>query len=164
VLYSPPPQCTALPAGEFGCTVMCDVIMMVAIVLWMVTVSWWVFRHWVGQESLHSILGESLADFRAALGDRDRIHLVQFEEPSREDYCDPTLYLVAASTLSIGWLLLFGALVVFLVDKVLSKLVCCNLCGDNTRRVCPGTLEEEEEELHGRGQLRPHAALRGMEP
>jgi len=30
-------------------------------------------------------------------------HGLQFEEPSREDYCDPTLYLVAASTLSIGW-------------------------------------------------------------
>ena len=83
--------------------------------------------------------------------------------------------------------LLLGALVVFLVDKVLSKLVCCKLCGDNPRsaaiflscfpllcssssssstlppRVCPGTLEEEEE-LHSRGQLRPHAALRGMEP
>ena len=29
---------------EFGCNVMYDIMLMVAIVMWMVPVTWWVFR------------------------------------------------------------------------------------------------------------------------
>ena len=30
---------------EFGCNVMYDIMLMVAIVMWMVPVTWWVFRY-----------------------------------------------------------------------------------------------------------------------
>ena len=30
--------------------------------------------------------------------------------------------------LSLGWVVLLGALVVFIVDKIVSKIVCCRLC------------------------------------
>ena len=41
---------------EFGCNVMYDIMLMVAIVMWMVPVTWWVFRY-VHQKSIH-LLGE----------------------------------------------------------------------------------------------------------
>lgn len=140
---------------------MSDVVMMAAIVIWMITVSWWVFRHWVGPEALSTILGENLKGFRAALGDTDTIHLVQFSDPHRADYCDRLLYLTAFTTLSIGWLLLFGALVVFITDKILSKLICRSHCREKVYR--DEEVDPEEEGLsHGRVQLRPHAALRNL--
>jgi len=163
-LFKNKQQCCSNETGcccEFGCTVMSDVVMMAAIIIWMITVSWWVFRHWVGPEALSKILGENLKGFRAALGDNDTIHLVQFEDPHRADYCDRLLYLTAFTTLSIGWLLLFGALVVFITDKILSKLICRSLCREKAYR--DEEVDPEEEGLsRGRVQLRPHAALRNL--
>jgi len=102
-----------------------------------------------------------LKGFRAALGDNDTIHLVQFDNPQRADYCDRLLYLTAFTTLSIGWLLLFGALVVFITDKILSKLICRSLCREKAYR--DEEVDPEEEGLsRGRVQLRPHAALRNL--
>ena len=48
---------------------------MVFVVMWMVTVTWWVFRHRIGPEALTRVLGEDImVNFRAALGDTDIIH------------------------------------------------------------------------------------------
>ena len=50
--------------------------------------------------------------------------------------------------LSLGWIVLLGALVVFLVDKIVSKIVCCRLC----RSAAPLTLQnsdaDQEESVH----------------
>jgi len=147
---------------ELGCTVMSDVVMMAAIIIWMITVSWWVFRHWVGPGALSQFLGDNLEGFRAALGDTDTIHQVQFADPDRADYCDRLLYLTAFATLSIGWLLLFGALLVLITDKILSKLICRSLCKDKKAHREDGEDPEEECFSQGRIQLRPHAALRNL--
>ena len=57
---------------------MYDILMMVILVLWMVTVTWWVVRHFIGPDALYSVLGrEGLDSFRASLGDNDTIHKVQ---------------------------------------------------------------------------------------
>ena len=56
---------------------MYDILMMVILVLWMVTVTWWVVRHFIGPDALYSVLGrEGLDSFRASLGDNDTIHKV----------------------------------------------------------------------------------------
>jgi len=116
---------------EFGCNVMYDIMLMVAIVMWMVPVTWWVFRHRVGPDALYSLVGEEqLNNFRASLGDKDVIHVVQFTDPDAQDYCDRTLYMVAFVILTAGWLILSCALIVFLVDKIFTKLVCCRLCSN----------------------------------
>ena len=60
---------------EFSCCLLYDVISMVFVVMWMVTVTWWVFRHRIGPEALTRVLGEDImVNFRAALGDKDIIH------------------------------------------------------------------------------------------
>ena len=60
---------------EFSCCLLYDVISMVFVVMWMVTVTWWVFRHRIGPEALTRVLGEDImVNFRAALGDTDIIH------------------------------------------------------------------------------------------
>ena len=47
----------------------------VFIVMWMVTVTWWVFRHRIGPATLTRVLGEDImVNFRMALGDTDTIH------------------------------------------------------------------------------------------
>ena len=62
---------------EFGCNLVYDILMMVILVLWMVTVTWWVVRHFIGPDALYSVLGkEGLDSFRASLGDNDTIHKV----------------------------------------------------------------------------------------
>ena len=64
---------------EFSCCLLYDVISMVFIVMWMVTVTWWVFRHRIGPETLTRVLGEDImVNFRAALGDTDIIHDVSY--------------------------------------------------------------------------------------
>ena len=111
---------------------MYDIMLMVAIVMWMVPVTWWVFRlvpqksipcliyglqkveqiyillpffrHRVGPDALYSLVGEEqLNNFRASLGDKDVIHVVQFTNPDGQDYCDRTLYMVAFVILTAGW-------------------------------------------------------------
>ena len=60
---------------EYSCNLIYDIVVMVFIVMWMITVTWWVFRHKIGPEKLHSMLGkEMLQSFRASLGDNDTIH------------------------------------------------------------------------------------------
>ena len=62
---------------EFSCNLVYDIIVMVMMVMWMITVTWWVFRHRIGPDSLYSILGkEKLDKFRASLGDNDAIYKV----------------------------------------------------------------------------------------
>lgn len=147
---------------EFGLTLLYDLVMLVLLVLWMVPVTWWVFRHWVGPSGLYSVLGEEQLDsFRAALGDRDTIHTVQFSLESQPDYCDRLLYTVAVATLAGAWLLLVGALAVFLADKIISKLLCRRLC--RKQYSSRDNLDESSESFsHGGGevQLRAHAAMR----
>ena len=114
---------------EFGCNVMYDIMLMVAIVMWMAPVTWWVFRHWAGPEALYSLVGkDTLNNFRTSLGDKDVIHVIQFTDPDAQDFCDRTLYMVSFVILSAGWIFLACALCVFLVDKIFTKLVCCRLC------------------------------------
>ena len=114
---------------EFGCNVMYDIMLMVAIVMWMAPVTWWVFRHWAGPEALYSLVGkDTLNNFRTSLGDKDVIHVIQFTDPEAQDFCDRTLYMVSFVILSAGWIFLACALCVFLVDKIFTKLVCCRLC------------------------------------
>ena len=60
---------------EFSCNLIYDIVVMVFIVMWMITVTWWVFRHRIGPAKLHSILGKEVLDsFRASLGDNDTNH------------------------------------------------------------------------------------------
>jgi len=125
-------QCCHHKAGclcEFSCNLLYDIISMVFIVMWMVTVTWWVFRHKVGPETLTRVLGEEImVNFRKALGDNDEIYDVQFTDDSLNSYCDKSLFMFAFVLLSLGWIVLLGALIVFIVDKILSKIVCCRLC------------------------------------
>ena len=65
---------------------------------------WLFFRHRVGPDALYSLVGEEqLNNFRASLGDKDVIHVVQFTDPDAQDYCDRTLYMVAFVILTAGW-------------------------------------------------------------
>ena len=62
---------------EFGCNLIYDMMVIVMIILWMITVTWWVFRHRIGPDKLYSIIGkEKLDTFRGSLCDNDTIHLV----------------------------------------------------------------------------------------
>jgi len=134
---------------EFGCNLIYDITVIIMIVLWMITVTWWVFRHMIGPDALYSVLGkEKLDNFRASLGDNDTIHLVQFDFPAAESYCDQLLYMVTFILLSLGWVVLIGALIVFIVDKIFNKLVCCNLCSN----ISHDEVSEYDEE---------HASLKG---
>ena len=64
---------------EFGCNLMYDIVVMVILVMWLITVTWWVARHFIGPDTLYSILGrEGLDNFRASLGDNDTIHNVKY--------------------------------------------------------------------------------------
>jgi len=128
---------------EFGCNLIYDIMVMVMIVMWMITVSWWVFRHRIGPENLYSILGkERLDNFRASLGDNDTIHDIQFTDIQASSYCDHFLYMLAFVLLSLGWIVLTGALIVFIADKIFNKLVCCRLCSNITHE----DLSEDDEE------------------
>jgi len=114
---------------EFGCNLVYDIMVIVLIVLWMITVTWWVARHMVGPEPLYSVLGrEGLDNFRASLGDNDTIHNVQWTDPEQDNYCDGLLYLFTFVLLCLCWFLLLATVIVFLVDKILNKIVCCKLC------------------------------------
>jgi len=114
---------------EFGCNLMYDIMVIVFIVLWMITVTWWVFRHMIGPQPLYYVLGkEGLDNFRASLGDNDTIHDIQWSEPEAENYCDGLLYLFTFVLLCLCWFILVGTVMVFLVDKILNKIVCCKLC------------------------------------
>eukprot|EP00092_Neocalanus_flemingeri_P016274 GFUD01017619.1.p1 GENE.GFUD01017619.1~~GFUD01017619.1.p1 ORF type:complete len:254 (+),score=57.18 GFUD01017619.1:296-1057(+) len=141
-------QCCDDVAGcfcEFGCNLIYDIMVMVMIVMWMITVTWWVFRHMIGPDRLHSILGkEGLDTFRASLGDNDTIHHVQFTDPQLSNYCDHLLYMVAFVLLSLGWIVLIIALFVFIADKIFNKLVCCRLCSNITHK---DTSEDDEEQI-----------------
>merc|ERR550519_848172 len=108
---------------------------MAFIVLWLVTGTWWVARHMIGQDGLDSV--------RASLGDNDTIHQVQWTDPGEEDYCDQLLYLVTFVLLVLGWLVLLVTLTVFLADKILNKLVCCKLCS-SLQRDRAGAVQDEE--------------------
>jgi len=130
---------------EFSCNIIYDLLVMVLVVMWMITVTWWVFRHGIGPVRLYSILGkEKLDTFRASLGDNDTIHLIQFTSPLEDSYCDRLLYMVSFILLSLGWIVLTGALSVLIVDKIFNKLVCCRLCRDITHHTF---LESDEEQV-----------------
>ena len=70
--------CCAEVAGcccEFSCNLLYDMIVMVFIIMWMITVTWWVFRHKIGPDKLQTMIGKDVLDsFRASLGDNDTIH------------------------------------------------------------------------------------------
>lgn len=130
---------------EFGCSMVYDIFVMIIIVLWMITVTWWVFRHRVGDE-LYDLLGkENLDSFRSALGDNETLHEIQFTDPTVDSYCDRVLYEVAFALLSAGWLVLFGALLVLIIGKLCYNVVCCKLC----RNMEPREVNEEEVQLNG---------------
>eukprot|EP00092_Neocalanus_flemingeri_P064517 GFUD01078307.1.p1 GENE.GFUD01078307.1~~GFUD01078307.1.p1 ORF type:complete len:254 (+),score=57.10 GFUD01078307.1:437-1198(+) len=133
---------------EFSCNLIYDIVVMVLIVMWMITVSWWVFRHMIGPDKLYSIFSkEKLDTFRASLGDNDTIHDIQFANPLEDSYCDFLLYMVAFVLLSLGWIVLTGALIVFIADKIFNKIVCCRLCRDVTHDQLPET-DTEQVRLH----------------
>lgn len=113
---------------EFGCNLMYDIMSMILIVLWLITVTWWVMRHRVA-DHLYEAFGEANVDnFRASLGDNDTIHDIQFSDSELPSYCNAVLYEVAFVLLSVGWFLLVAALVVVLVGKIVYNILCCRLC------------------------------------
>lgn len=129
---------------EFGCSMMYDVFVMIFMIIWMITVTWWVFRHRLSDQ-LYDILGqENLDSFRASLGDNDTIHHVQFEFTDQESYCDRVLYEVSFVLLSLGWVVLVASLLVFIIGKVCYSLVCCRLCRNLETRSGGG----DDEEVH----------------
>lgn len=129
---------------EFSCNFFYDILVMVIMVMWLITVSWWVFRHRIGPDNLYSILGKKKLDnFRASLGDNDIIYNIQFSKPDLDSYCDRLLYLVASILLSLGWVVLAGALLVFISDKIFNKIVFCRLCRNINRDKHVGTDEEQ---------------------
>lgn len=144
---------------EFGCNLVYDITVIIMIVMWMITVTWWVFRHRIGPETLYSVLGrEGLNNFRASLGDNDTIHDIQFEDPLQESYCDRLLYMVSFVLLSAGWLVLVGALIVFVADKIFTKLICCRLCRNITRDDM-SEVDEEHVRLHDTEQNSSSVAI-----
>ena len=60
---------------------------------------------------------------------------IQFTDADSSSYCDKSLFMFAFLLLSLGWVVLVGALVVFLVDRILTKIVCCRLCRNVTTAV-----------------------------
>lgn len=127
----------------FGCGMVYDVVVTVMILLWMIPVTWWVFRHRLGEEFYDVIGQENLDSFRASLGDNDTIHNIQFTDPSLESYCDQLLYNLSFALLSMGWIVLILSLVVFIFGKVCYSLVCCRLCRNIEAR-----RDYDEEEVH----------------
>jgi len=114
---------------EFSCNLLYDIFSMSLIIMWLITVTWWVFRHRIGPTRLNSLLGSDIMEnFRHALGDNDKIHLIQFTNQNKDSYCDKTLFMFGFFLLCLGWIILLGAVLVFLVDKIVSKIVCCRLC------------------------------------
>jgi len=137
---------------EFGCNLIYDIMVMVMIVMWMITVTWWVFRHRIGPDRLYSVLGKDKLDtFRASLGDNDTIHLVQFTSPESDSYCDHLLYMVAFVLLTLGWIVLTGVFIVFIADKIFNKIVCCRLCS-NISHDDVSEYDEEQARLHSDSQ------------
>jgi len=143
--------CCAEVAGcccEFSCNLLYDMIVMVFIIMWMITVTWWVFRHKIGPDKLQTMLGKDVLDsFRASLGDNDTIHDIQFTNPQYDSYCDRLLFMVSFVLLSCGWVVLIGALIVFIADKIFNKIVCCRLCQNISARN-NSNREEEQVMLH----------------
>jgi len=128
---------------EFGCSMVYDIFCMFLIILWMITVSWWVFRHRVANE-LYDLIGqENLDSFRFSLGDNDTIHNIQFDDPDQESYCDRLLYELSFALLSAGWLILAGALIVFIIGKICCSIICCGLCRNLEHRPAGGDNDEE---------------------
>ena len=76
---------------------------------------------------------------------------VQWSEPNSAegDYCDPLLYLTTFSVLALGWLVLTISLLVFLADKILTKLLCCRLCSA-LDSVDGAEVEEERVQLRSK--------------
>jgi hypothetical protein len=155
---------------EFSCNHIYDIVVMVFIMMWMITVTWWVFRHRIGPTKLHSILGKEVLDsFRASLGDNDTIHdvspykyflqgntflylfQIQFINPLSDSYCDHLLFMVSFVLLSCGWIVLTGALIVFIADKIFYKIVCCRLCKNITHQD-QSEIEEDQVMLHSSDQ------------
>jgi len=128
---------------EFGCSMVYDIFCMILIVLWMITVTWWVFRHRVANE-LYDIIGqENLDSFRFSLGDNDTIHNIQFDNPELESYCDRLLYETSFALLAAGWLVLAGAFIVFIIGKICCNILFCGLCRNLKGRHPSGQNEEE---------------------
>ena len=72
---------------QFTCNFLYDIIVMVILVMWMITVTWWVFRHRIGPVSLYAVLGkEKLDTFRASLGDNDTIYKVGLASSPSDKY------------------------------------------------------------------------------
>ena len=46
--------------------------------------------------------------------------------------------------LSLGWIVLIGAVLVFVVDKIVSKIVCCRLCRNKTN----SSDDDDAERVH----------------
>ena len=142
---------------EFGCNLMFDVVSMIFIVLWLITVSWWVMRHRVGHHLYSLVDKEGLDNFRLSLGDNDTIHEIQFRDKSLESYCDAVLYEVAFVLLAIGWIVLVISLLVFIVSKIVYNILCCRLCLNlEVRQNSHDRLEKsgEEEEMVTREKYR----------
>lgn len=119
---------------ELGLNMIYDTITMIFIIMWLITVSWWVMRHRIAA-GLYSAVGKNTLDsFRSSLGDNDTIYNVQFSSPDLSSYCNVILYEVAFVLLSLGWVVLLGALVVFIVGKVGYNILCCRLCLNIERR------------------------------
>ena len=55
--------------------------------------------------------------------------------------------MVSFTLLSCGWVVLMGALIVFIADKIFNKIVCCRLCQNISARN-NSNREEEEVMLH----------------
>ena len=69
----------ACEISEFSCNLLYDMIFIAFIILWIVPVTWWVGRHWIGPDTLRETLGdEIMINFRDAIGDNDQIHDVSF--------------------------------------------------------------------------------------
>ena len=50
---------------------------------------------------------------------------IQFTDPESASFCDRLLFMFGFLLLLLGWLVLLGALTVFIVDRILSQVVCC---------------------------------------
>ena len=68
---------------------------------------------------------------------------IQFSNPEYDSYCDRLLFMVSFVLLSCGWVVLSGALIVFVADKIFNKIVCCRLCQNISAR----DSDREEEEV-----------------
>ena len=69
---------------------------------------------------------------------------IQFTDPKEDSYCDKTLFMFGFFLLSMGWVVLLGAVLVFVVDKIVSKIVCCRLC----RNRSVSSDDDEAERVH----------------